>query len=516
MESDGHEVYLVYPVIIMRTGGLDGVALQAREYRHLLNSMDIGVHVLTGRCETKFTTVNPIGHKQSIISRLDFYHKDSRLLFANQFEHGTETEEGIKKLTDEEWLKLFLSHKSKIKKSILKELSNIEHNTPVLIYNLVSLRHAHPAAAAALKEIIEENPHRAFISHSADPDAERPEKIGRIKKFILPYISSNSLEGVYSGGPLILDNIYHIVLNPTQRDNFKNKYKIPTNHIFEIPDFLDFISKEPVVKLAPSRIFMNFMMEQRLKVKGKSYTYVKSHIDKETVIFLSPVRPVYRKQLKKAMLVAKAYANSRKCDVAFVVTHPNIDDKQYFLDTVKFAELIDIPYFHLGKTFTMDALDVVYENLAALKTIGVVASSAGGWENALNEMARASLPFYMNSKLNSFEPLTQEIGIKTFGIDFSYISEAVIKTEEHQHYDSRYINKQSFIPDLFNWFDKMILDKTVRKELIDHNYRRAYNYLSHEATLPRLVKCINYIYDKHVAPGKNVKASTLSKLTHEF
>ena len=516
MESNNNEAYLVYPVIIMRTGGLDGVALQAREYRHLLNSMDIGVHVLTGRCETKFTTVNPIGHKQSIISRLDFYHKDSRLLFANQFEHGTETEEGIAKLTDEEWIELFISHKTKIKKSILKVLSTIEHNTPVLIYNLVSLRHAHPAAGAALKEIIEENPHRAFISHSADPDAERPEKIGRIKEFILPYISANSLEEVYSGGPLLLDNLYHIVLNPTQRDNFINKYKVPENHIFEIPDFLDFISKEPVIKLAPSRIFMNFMMEQRLKAKGKSYTYVKSHIDKETVIFLSPVRPVYRKQLKKAMLVAKAYGEARNKEVAFVVTHPNIDDKKYFLDTVKFAELIDIPYFHLGKTFTMDALDVVYENLAALKTIGVVASSAGGWENALNEMARASIPFYMNSALNSFEPLTKEIGIKTFGIDFANMDEVTKKTDEDKEFTPNDVNQLSFIPDLFDWFDKMLLDKDARQKLIEHNYRRAYNYLSHEATLPRLVKCINYIYKRHGAPGKNVKASTLSKLTHEF
>ena len=98
--------FLVYPVIVMRTGGLDGVALQAREYRHLLNSMDIGVHVMTGRCETKFTTVNPIGHQQTTVSRLDFYHKDSRMLFANQFEHGSETEEGVKSLTEEEWIAL--------------------------------------------------------------------------------------------------------------------------------------------------------------------------------------------------------------------------------------------------------------------------------------------------------------------------------------------------------------------------------------------------------------------------
>jgi hypothetical protein len=513
-ESDD---FLVYPVIVMRTGGLDGVALQAREYRHLLNSMDIGVHVMTGRCETKFTTVNPIGHQQTTISRLDFYHKDSRLLFANQFENGSETEEGIEQLTKEEWIELFHNHKTKIKKRIMKVLGKIEHQTPVLIYNLVSLRHAHPAAAAALKEIIIENPDRAFLSHSADPDAERPEKIDRIKDYILPFISANNVFEDYSGGPLTLDNLYHIVLNPTQRDNFINRYNIPENHVFEIPDFLDFISKEPAVRLAPTKIFMNFLRNHQVKIKGKSYTYNKGAINKDTVIFLSPVRPVYRKRLKEAMLMAKAYGVSRDRDVAFVVTHPNIDDKKYFLETLKFAKLIDLPYYHLGKTFTIDTLDSVYENLATLKTIGVVASSAGGWENALNEMARACIPFYMNSTLNSFKPLTEEIGIKTLGIDFAAVDPYVTEIENSKSYDlSNAENHHPIVQDIFTWFDKMLLSRSSRGKLMEHNYHCAYNYLSHDATLPRLVKCINYIYHRHGTPGKTVKATTLTKLTHEF
>ena len=513
-ESDD---FLVYPVIVMRTGGLDGVALQAREYRHLLNSMDIGVHVMTGRCETKFTTVNPIGHQQTTVSRLDFYHKDSRLLFANQFEHGSETEEGVKQLTQEEWIELFHLHKTKIKKRIMKVLGKIEHQTPVLIYNLVSLRHAHPAAAAALKEIIRENPQRAFLSHSADPDAERPEKIDRIKDYVLPFISAKNGIEDYSGGPLMLDNLYHIVLNPTQRDNFINKYQIPENHVFEIPDFLDFISTEPAVRLAPSKIFMNFLRNHRIKVKGKSYIYEKGDINKDIVIFLSPVRPVYRKRLKEAMLMAKAYGASRERDVAFIVTHPNIDDKKYFMETLKFAELIDLPYYHLGKTFTIDTLDTVYDNLATLKTIGVVASSAGGWENALNEMARACIPFFMNSTLNSFKPLTEEIGMKTLGIDFAKADPYITEIENSPDYTlPNAEDGHPLVQEVFAWFDEILLKPEVRRELIEHNYRCAYNYLSHDATLPRLVKCINYIYHRHGTPGKIVKATTLNKLTHEF
>ena len=509
--SNKESEFLVYPVIIMRTGGLDGVALQAREYRHLLNSMDIGVHVITGRCETKFATVNPIGHQQTVVSRLDFYHKDSKLLFANQFEHGPETV-GVPEISQDEWVEIFLDHKAKIKKRILAILKKIKHNTPVLIYNMISLRHAQPAAAAALKEIIEENPHRAFISHSADPDAERPEKILRIKKFVLPYISANSLDEVYSGGPLLLNNLYHIVLNPTQRDLFINKYQVPRSHVFEIPDFLDFPSKEPFVKLAPTRVFMNFLSEHKLKLQKKSYTYERGSVDKDTLFFLSPVRPVYRKRLKMAMLIAKIYGESRGRDVAFVVTHPNIDDKSYFQDTVRFAEDIGIEYYHLGKTFTLDALDSVYENFAALKTIGVVASSAGGWENALNEMARAAIPFYMNSKLNSYVPLKEEIGIQTFGLDFDFLAENIAEIDKERKFIALDDKAGSNLTELFEWFDQMVMDKDAKTELIENNYRAAYNYLSHEATLPRLVNCINYIYERHDMPGKKVSASTLDKL----
>lgn len=503
---------LTYPVIIMRTGGLDGVALQAREYRHLLNSIDINVHVISGRCETKFSPMNPIGHKQTLVSRLDFYHKDSQKLFANQFTHGDETE-GVEGICDKKWIALFEEHKNKIKKSIDKVLSSIEHNTPVLVYNLLSLRHAQPAAAAAIFELMEKYPNRAFISHSADPDAERPEKINRIKEFALPYLSCNPANEEYSGGPYNLNNLYHIVLNPTQRDNFIEKYKIPRNHIFEIPDFLDFPSIEPVRKMFPKRIFINFVSQCCLKSHKKSYKYFERPVNKETVFFFSPVRPVYRKRLKEAMLLAQHYGKTRKKDVAFVVTHPNTDDKQYFLETIKFAESLDLPYYHLGQSFSLETLDSVYENFASLKTIGVIASSAGGWENALNEMARACIPFYMDRKLNSFVPLTEEIEIKTLGTDFSKYSNIIDQNEQKILKDID-LNSESETEKIFSWIDSMLIDD-IRDKIIRYNYKKAYDYLSHEATLTRLVKGINYIYERHGHPGTKINAKTLAKLSHQ-
>ena len=508
-----HGMDLTYPVIIMRTGGLDGVALQAREYRHLLNNIDISVHVVTGRCETKFSPANPIGHRQTIVSRLDFYDKQSQILFSNQFESGDEINPKLPQLSEEEWVATFTEHKEKIKRRIDSVLKKIEHNTPVLVYNLISLRHAQPAAAVAIKELIQKYPNRAFLSHAADPDAERPEKISRIKKFVLPYISANEMDQPYSGGPYHFDNLYHIVLNPTQRDNFINKYNIPDNHVFEIPDFLEFLSPEPIIKRFPKRIFLTFMSRCCIKLYKKSYKYVQRPVDKDTLYFLSPVRPVYRKRLKEAMLIAKKYGETHDRDVVFVVTHPNTDDKNYFLETIQFAHDIDLPFYHLGESFSLDTLDAVYENLAALDTIGVVASSAGGWENALNEMARACIPFFMDRTLNSYKPLTEEIKIKTLGTSFAPYSELISKTDA-KDIDSMGISQISETEKIFTWLDEM-LETEQRHKVVDHNYRKAYDYLSHEATLARLVKGINYIYERHGWPDSRVNAKTLTKLSHK-
>ncbi len=497
------EEHLTYPVIIMRTGGLDGVALQAREYRHLLNKLDINVHVITGCCQTKFAPANPIGHKQTIISRLDFYHHDSMLLFANQFTHGSETI-GIEKISDQHWLELFEYHKGRIFKRIDKILSSIPHNTPVLIYNLTSLRHAHPAAAVALFEIIKKYPNRAFISHSADPDAERPEKIERIKDFALQKISADPTCHEYSGGPYNLPNLYHIVLNPAQRKSFLTKYKIPKNHIFEIPDFLDFPSTEPFIRLAPRKIFVKYLLERRLKSDKQLYKYVHGHVDKDTLIFISPVRPVYRKRLKEAMLLAREYAFYCGKETIFVVTHPNMDDKQYFAKTIKFAETIDLPYYHLGENFTLETLDLVYENFAAFNSLGVIASAAGGWENALNEMARFCIPFCMDSKLNSFKPLTKEIGIRTHGIDFSQMTPLIEEIKTDKYTPGKYVSNP-FMIDAFKWIDKMF-SPNKRKKLVEHNFHKAYDYLSHDATLPKLVKSIEHVYEQYNSSKENIVA----------
>ncbi|MDD5729393.1 MAG: hypothetical protein PHV59_12595, partial [Victivallales bacterium] len=226
-----------------------------------------------------------------------------------------------------------------------------------------------------------------------------------------------------------------------------------------------------------------------------SYKYVSGHVDKDTLMFVSPVRPVYRKRLKEIMLLVNEYAHSRGRETIFIVTHPDHDDKQYFARTIAFAEKIGLPYFHLGEDFSLETLDLVYENLAPLNSIGIIASSAGGWENALNEMARFCIPFCMDSKLNSFTPLTKEIGIKTHGMDFSQLTPGVEDVKSGKYIPGQYCNDE-FMQKAFKWIDKMLLaDK--RRKLVEHNFRKAYGYLSHDATLPKLVKTIEQVYQHH-------------------
>lgn len=482
------------PVIIMRHGGLDGVALQKHEYRALLNEMGIFLHVITGREEKEYSSIQRHGQLRTIIRELDFFHADSKLLYGNAFRKGSETE-GIEEISATEWIALYDLHRKKIRDQIERVLLNVPDNTPVIIYNLISLRHLHPAAAGAIRELIEKYPNRGFLSHSADPDAERPERISRLKSFVLERISAHFPDSPYSGGPYKMDNLYHIVLNPTQKKKFLEAYDIPQDHIFEIPDFLEFKSEKACIQKVPQPGFMDFLCQNSVYPIGETYCYQKKEFQKNQIFFLSPVRPIKRKRLKEAMTAAFNYGRSRKKEIAFIVTHPDIDDRPYFVETVRFAASFNLQYIHLGKNFSLEVLNYVYTNLSSLPTIGVIASSAGGWENALNEMANACIPFFMSNQLNSFEPISKKMGIKTYGMDFHLLEKMVDRYPEGGTNlidipETRQMGK------LFTWIDS-VLDKRNRKSVVEHNYQRAYQNLSSHTTAVRLWRLIWKIYAMH-------------------
>ncbi len=478
------------PCIIMRHGGLDGVALQKEEYFGLLHRLEIGMHVISGRQERAYTEEESRGRAFTIIERLDFHHPDSKLLFANQFRLGAE-KEGVDPIGKDAWLELFERHRRELFEAFDAVLASIPHNTPVLVYNLISLRHAHPAAAVALRDLMRKYPKRGFLSHSADPDAERPEKIERIHDWALEVISANEPDEPYNGGPYREPNLSHIVLNPTQRANFVLKYDVPSEQVFEIPDFLDFPTKEPRIASAPAPGFLKEIGAKAVMPDGDGHRYETIPLDERTVFFLSPVRPVYRKRLIEAMLTAHAYASSRGERVVFVVTHPNLDDPAYFEETVRFAAELSLPYLHLDEP-TIERLDRVYENLAPLRTIGIVASSAGGWENALNEMARWCIPFVMAARLNSYPPLTRQMGVKTFGMRFRFLSD-LIRLKPPAALRGLDLTIAPHMTPLLKWIDEA-LDPSSRRALVEHNYLRARRHLSLRPTAISLLEAILKIY----------------------
>ncbi|MBW1956805.1 MAG: hypothetical protein JRI76_07110 [Deltaproteobacteria bacterium] len=482
------------PVVITRHGGLDGVAIQKEEYRTLLNNLGIHLHVVAGREDSPFDPSLRSGQVCTLVPELDFFHPHSLLLYKNAFKNGPERG-GIESISRSEWEALFLYHKTRIKEHVDRVLANVTGNTPVIVYNLLSLRHFHPAAAVAVKELVEKYPKRVFLSHSADPDAERPERISRLKDHVRQRISADSSDRPYSGGPYHRRNLYHIVLNPTQRENFIHAYGIPENHVFEIPDFSEFPFEDKKRGKEPSSEYIDFLFQNCVRFQSGAYYYERQSIQKEAIFFLSPVRPVARKRLKEAMLLAWLYGVHRKKAVAFIVTHPDIDDRPYFLETVRFADELRLPYIHLGRFFKKKDLKKMYADLASLRTIGVVGSSAGGWENALNEMAGARIPFFMNKRLNSYGPISEKIGIQTFGVDFDALEKRI---HGHSRMESQIPHgvEDDGLASLFEWID-IALNETTRKQIVDDNYRQASQHLSSHAMAVRLWRLIWMLYAKH-------------------
>ena len=275
--------------------------------------------------------------------------------------------------------------------------------------------------------------------------------------------------------------------------NYATKPAIPENHVFEIPDFLDFGEVVHARLQTPEPAFLDDMAGRFIVPDGEGgYLYQARELADNPVYFLSPVRPVYRKRLLEAMLIADRYGRERGVTPYFIVTHPDIDDPEYFQRSIEFAQEIGLGYIHLGEGFRVESLERAYANLSVLPCVGVVASSAGGWENALNEMAAERIPFFMSSSLNSFKPLTERIGIETYGMDFDPIAQWIDEGGRHLEEPSG---------DLELWIDRALHPES-RSEIKERNFKQAFRNLSHEATAPRFLEALLRIYARHGLPGQ--------------
>ena len=483
--------------LISRVGGFDGVSLQTFEYIRLLNEIGIKVRIITGNEETQYGHINYFENNISLLKSLGFNHLDSRYLYKNSFtNNGGEPDE---------WKKVFEKHKEKIKKSLEKEILQKE-NSPVIAHNMISLRHMHSAAACAVKELIEKYPNRSFVNFAPDSDWERPGRVEKIKEHVREAIASESK--VKDGfGPYNYKNLYHIVLNHIQKAIFIDVYKIDEKQIFEIPDIIHFESKNLKILKSPEQGFLEYLSENCVFAEEGCIKYKKKDVDKDMVYFLCPVRPIKRKKIRIAIFLARQFAVSSGKNVSIVITHPNVDERideveftNYFFESVLFANKLGVNLIYLGGSLKLAkdkpdvwALKDVYNNMAALNSIGMVTSNQGGWENSINEILRAGIPLFMNRNLNSYALITKKMGIKVLDISLApcYGIYDIIKNDDSKDLKKIDAHDVPEIKKFVSWAkNNYLFNSKKRNELVKYNYHQAYLHLSSKSKEPEMIRIL--------------------------
>mgnify|MGYP006289234661 CR=1 FL=1 len=417
-------------LVVARINGLDGVALQVVEYANVLASLGYEVQIITGEDE-KGVYGNPSypkGVSVVLNEELSLKSPDRLFLYKGQFMDG---ETG--------WVDVI----GKSSEAIFESLNSlVSDSSVVLVFNFLALRHYHPGAAVGLKKLVEKNQDKTFISHAADPDSERPEVVSKLSEFARKWLSNNELS--YSGGPLDRENLHHIVLNPEQEKCFR-RYGI--TKIFNIPDFVNL----PTGGYCESRRLIE--MFNRNLVSGSG------DITEEDTFFLAPVRPVRRKRIKEAM---DLMSNSKPKGV-MVVTHPSSDDPDYAMEVRKYAIERNIRYVYLGSKCTHEMLHEIYSVMSSLKTVSIVGSKAGGFENAILESISYNIPVVVSKRLNSF-PVLSELGFRIGNFDED---------------------------DVFNYIDGSL--DFERHEIVNVNKKRLSEFFSRDAAKKRVSKMLETV-----------------------
>lgn len=482
--------------ILARVGGFDGVSLQTFEYMNLLNSLNLHVDVITGCEEVEYGKPDYGLNDKHLVEKLSFKHPDSDLLYYNSFAYLNQNhtmQHGSK------WPTVFENHKTGVKKSLEKVLSG-QKDAPVIVHNLLSLRHMHPAAAIAIKELVEENPYRKFVNFAPDSDWERPQRVRFIKDPIKHILSPNyNIEEF--GAPYKYDNLYHIVLNFGQRKMFTDKFGIAQNQVFDLPDHLYFDSPKLKIADAPDKGFIDYLGDNCIHMKDRKIEYTKGNIDADTVFFVCPVRPVERKKIRTAIFLVNQYQYSTGKHASIIIPHPNGDELDYFEESVYFANRCGVEMVYLGDSLKLSndgaqdvwILDDFYKNMAALNSIGMVTSNRGGWENAINELLKAGIPTLVNPQLNSYPQIVEQMGFNVLGLPLQTCFDIIANTSLDRIgyiYAKEVPEVQKFI----SWVNKYgTAHSTERNDYVKQEYEKAYNHLSSKAREKDIGKLLDVI-----------------------
>jgi len=488
--------------VIGRIGGFDGVSIQAFEFMKLLNKLDIKFNIVTGLEETEFGDINYSENKSFLVEGLNFKHENSKFLYRNSF---ISKEDG----SSDKWFEVFEKHKSEISDGVDKVLSEDEE-APVFIHNLLSLRHLHPAAASAIMELIEKYPKRKFISFAPDSDWERSLTVKKIredvKEFLYPGLDDFS-------SPFVHGNVYHLVLNNYQREVFNKVYKIPFEKIFTIPDFLEFKSSEIDLSHPYKKDFLDYLGKNSAYLKDNEIQYRKRKVDEDTVFFLCPVRPVQRKKLRAAIFLAHQFNLKEKKDVSVILTHPNEDivlihpkeenNQDYLKECIEFANNLRINLIFLGDSLKLSkqegakdvwTLDDVYENMASLNSLGMITSSSGGWENAINELLKTGIPILVNPELKSYAQIKDNMHIDVLGLPLKMCYK-LIKDFDVKILADFDVKDILEISKFVSWVKKYgFANADDRINLVKHNYKQAYINLSSESSKKQVLKLLEAVF----------------------
>ena len=494
MDTNPRVLYL-----ITRIGGWDGISIQSKLWIKLLLSLRKKVTIATGKIEEMAgpMDVYPFSRTRNVVIR-DMSLGAQSWLFKNSFRGKYERRK---------WLKRFL----KAKNSIKAKLGKLCDENDIIIAHNFSIKHLVPAAWAAVYELASENPDKKFISIDADSPYERGFVISDVNPEVLWIIGNpdlwmgkdideidKSLTSVRGKklqvlpGPVPLPNIFHVSFNNYQSRVIREIYGINPDNLTVIPDMGEFTGPRPWRRIASGPVLR--------MISSCQIVNPRTSVTKDDVFILSPVRPIYRKNLKYIAFLADQFRlylseNGKKRNVFLVITHPTdkaVDNESYWKELKKEVASLDITLVHLGEKLLLrrkkGRKGILYTEfmwaISKLNSASIIGSTSGAWENGIVESTEAKLPVSVNPLLPPYQDMVM-MGLQYIPCP---ITRASIMLKRGLG-NLVWMNDAS-IEKFFESLHDMIFDKKKRKRIVENNFSIGKKNLSINTVRPVIKRII--------------------------
>ena len=223
-------------------------------------------------------------------------------------------------------------------------------------------------------------------------------------------------------------------------------------------------------------------------------------VTRDDIFIVSPVRPIYRKNLKHIAYLADQYRlylreNGQDRHVFLIITHPTdkaVDMGSYWKELKKEVEGLGITLVHMADSLLLrrkkGRSGIIYNefmwSLSRLNSISIVGSMSGAWENGIVESTEAMLPVSVNPMLPAYQDMIM--------MGFRYIPVPITRAarmKERGSGDKSWINDAS-IESFFGTMSEVIFDRDKRKEIVEHNFSVGKERLSLDQARPTLEKIL--------------------------